>query len=102
MYLLSSVGGHFYILFTIPLLTKYLTKDSFGIYTILTQIVVVVQAALLVLFSNGLLKFWVDTKDGERKLFIGTIVISFLCVSLIVTITLYIFKDSFLRFSSQM
>ena len=95
MYLMSSVGGHIYILFTIPLLTHYLSKEEFGLYIILTQIVVVVQSALLVFFSNGLLKFWVDTPDDDRQLFMGTIFTSFVSVALLTTIALYLFRDIF-------
>lgn len=95
IYLISSIGGHIYILFTIPLLTHYLSKDEFGLYMILTQIVVVVQATLLVLFSNGLLKFWVDTPADERKSFMGTILTTFVFISLLITIALYLFRDSF-------
>lgn len=101
IYLISSIGGHIYILFTIPLLTHYLSKDEFGLYMILTQIVVVVQATLLVLFSNGLLKFWVDIPDDERKSFMGTILTTFVFISSLITIALYIVRDSFFNLFFQ-
>jgi O-antigen/teichoic acid export membrane protein len=98
IYLISAIGGHFYILFTIPLLTKYLSKDEFGFYIILIQIVVVTQASLLVLFSNGLLKFWVDIKEEEKKSFMGTILISFLSVATFIIFLMYLYRDEFFGF----
>ena len=91
IYLLSTIGGRLYVLFTIPLITKYLSKDDFGFYMILMQVVILIQNALLVLFSNGLLKFMVDTPEEKKKRFMGTILSTFLVVEIFIVLILFIF-----------
>lgn len=81
------------MIFTIPLLTKYLSTDEFGIYILLIQLVVMVQAALLVFFSNGILKFWVDTQEHLRRSIMGTIFTAFLVFALLLSIILYYMRD---------
>ena len=95
IYLLASIGGHFYILITIPLLTISLSANEFGFYTILNQTVVIFQAAILAFFSNGLLKFWVDCEEQERKPFMGTLLITYILLITVISVFLYIFRERY-------
>jgi len=91
--MLSTIGGHVYNLFTIPLLTNYLSKDEFGFYTILVQMVVILQSSLAILIANGLLKFWVDTKEENKVRFISSIFIFYIISDLLLSLCVYIFRN---------
>ena len=90
VYILANVGGHAYVLLTLPMLTRFLTPDEFGFYTILVQIVAITQAAFLVLFSSALLRFYVDYEAEERRQFLGTIIWTFVTFQIVVAIGLYL------------
>ena len=89
LYLVANVGGHVYVLLTLPILTRFLTPDEFGFYTILVQIVAITQTAGLVLFSAALLRFYVDYDGQERRQFLGTIFWTFVVMQMLVATALY-------------
>ena len=92
LYLIANVGGHVYVLLTLPILTRFLTPDEFGFYTILVQIVTITQAASLVLFSSALLRFYVDYEGQERRRFLGTIVWTCLVIQILAASALYAWR----------
>ncbi len=96
LYLVANVGGHIYVLLTLPMLTRFLTPDEFGFYTILVQIVTITQAACLVLFSSALLRFYVDYEGEERRQFLGTIIWTFVIIQVLAAIFLYVGRYNWL------
>ena len=99
LYLVANVGGHIYVLLTLPMLTRFLTPDEFGFYTILVQIVTITQAAFLVLFSSALLRFYVDYEGEERRQFLGTIIWTFVIIQFLAAAFLYVGRYNWLLFA---
>lgn len=86
IYVIANVAGHFYILVTMPILTYYLSADEFGFYVILIQIVVFMQTLGLTLFSQALLRLYVEYEGDDQKIFVGTLFLSvFIFQSLLAT-----------------
>lgn len=92
VYLLASVTGHLYILVTIPILTRVLSPESFGVYMVLVQVVVLVQSVVLPFFSNALLKYHVEFDEAELSDFIGTMLMAFagaMCLICLMFVTMH-------------
>lgn len=97
-YFLSAILSNAYIFYTIPFLTSYLSKSEFGIYILVSQIVLVFQASMLALVSSSILKFWVDTSPRYRRSFVGTIFTFYLILNVCVVFSIYLFRDNFIYY----
>lgn len=95
IYLASNIIGHLYVLITIPLLTRNLTSDEFGLYTILFQIIMILQAVGLIFFTSALQRFYIEHDGLEKKAFIGTIISTFTIAQIVILLTLYLGGDRF-------
>lgn len=71
-FLLAGIAGHLYVLATLPLLTRWLSPSDWGFYVILAQVNTILQFGALSLFSQSLLKFYVEYEGAERARFVGT------------------------------
>ena len=89
IYAFAQGAGHLYLLISIPLLTAVLRADQWGFYTILVQVVGVIQIAAIGFFSQALLKFYVDYEGVERQRFVGTVGVSVLVLGLAIVALLY-------------
>lgn len=96
LYMISSVGGHAYILVTLPILTGQLPPNHFGFYVILVQVVTIVQAASLTLFSSSLLRFYAEYEGEERRQFVGTVFLSFFVLQALIALGLYLGRHHWL------
>lgn len=96
-YLIANIGGHLYILVTLPLLIQYLDPEEFGFYTILVQIVTITQTACLVIFSNAILKFYIEYEGNQRQQLLGTIIWSFCALLLVISAILYASRHIWLK-----
>ena len=97
LYMFANVGGHVYILITLPLLTSHLNPTEFGFYIILVQIITITQAVNLTLFSSTLLRFYYDYGEQERREFLGTIVTSFMSLQILFAFVLFILRHYWLK-----
>ena len=93
-FLVTGVVGHLYVLATIPLLTRWLLPAEWGFFTILIQLNTILQFATLSLFSQSLLKFYVEYEAEERKCFIGTTFLAVVLLQGIFVIGLYLSRYS--------
>ena len=82
--------------FLIPIYTRFLTPDDFGIITIIRAISNVVIVIYLMGQIASLQKFYFEYKNDPKKLkdYLGTIIISLFCFILICTLLLQLFGNS--------
>lgn len=89
LYLVANTLGHAYVLLTVPLLSSCLAAADFGIYTLLVQMVSVLQVVGLTMFSQPLFKLCAEYDGAERGDFLGTIVGSVLASEVVLVFLVY-------------
>lgn len=93
LYIIANTLGHAYVLVTVPLLSSRLAAADFGIYTLLVQLVTVLQAVGLTMFSQPLFKLCAEYGGVERGRFLGTIVGSVLVLEVVVASLVFLTRD---------
>lgn len=73
VYFLSSLVSNSYIIISLPILTSYLNASDYGAYVLISQFAVIVHSIFIIFFTQGILKFWVDTPESEKRDFMGTL-----------------------------
>jgi O-antigen/teichoic acid export membrane protein len=92
-FLVVVVVGHLYTLATVPLLTRWLSPPEWGFFTILVQLNTILQFATLALFSQSLLKFYVEYEPVERKRFVGTALLAVVLIHGMFVVGLYLSRS---------
>ena len=86
--------------FLLPLYTKYLTTEDYGITSIATSFINV--SGFIVAFSlfSAVMRFYVDLKDDKEKLrrFYGTITVFVFVSSILAAILLFLFRSILARY----
>ncbi len=77
-----------------PILTRWLSPDEYGFYIILIQIVTMLEVFGMALFSQALLRLYVEYEGKEQKEFVGSVVLSLVLVQLLVASCFYFFRHS--------
>jgi O-antigen/teichoic acid export membrane protein len=78
----AIIGSAQYFLI-VYMISSTFSKEIFGFYILLSQSLIVCQAGFMVLFTNGLLKFWIEANYENRGVLLGTVysVILSICIS---------------------
>lgn len=93
LYITANVLGHAYLIITLPILSGHLSSTEFGSYTILIQMVTVLQAVVLTLFSQSMVKLSSEYNGIRRSEFLGTVVWSVILLISGFTWLLYTARD---------
>jgi len=96
LYLAATILGSLFSIFTVPILTRHLSAQEFGLYIILVQVVMTVQSVGLIFFSQSLLRFHLEWEGEARQSFFGTLLISVLSLEIFLGSTLYFWREDFL------
>lgn len=72
-YLASGVGGHAYVLISLPLLNRLLTAEEFGAYVILAQVAMIVQMVMSALFGSAIFRLRIEHEGAAQRSFLSTI-----------------------------
>lgn len=86
----------------IPLYTKYLTTDQYGIISIVSSLISFISIFYNFGMSSTWSRFYFDYKDHskEQKVFLGNIILFIICVGLITSVIFSFFgKNLFARFA---
>ena len=85
-----------YALATVPLLTRWLLADEWGFYIILIQLNSILQFAALTIFSQSVLKFYIEYSGLERRRFVGTAATAIVLLQSAFLICLFLGRDQVL------
>lgn len=90
-------GGALFLL--LPIYTRFLTPDDFGIVSVINAVVAFLGVFYLMGLNGAAYKYYFDFKDNQEELkrFWGTIVTFLLALSLIFTLILLLFGQFILR-----
>ena len=94
LYTLGNILPQAVNFFLLPVYTKYLSPDQYGIVNSMQ----VLQSVLIILFSLSLERsiyrlYWDFNTEEEKKNFLGTITISVICISVFSLILVFIFRN---------
>lgn len=98
VYFLSAFISNAYIIISLPILTSYLNAHDYGAYILISQFAVIVHSIFIIFFTQGILKFWVDTPESEKRDFMGTLT-SLVSILLLVFVMFSYLSDSALLFN---
>ncbi|MGB2272692.1 MAG: lipopolysaccharide biosynthesis protein, partial [Pseudomonadales bacterium] len=75
-YLVAGLGGHAYLLISLPLIQGALLPSEFGSFMILSQVTIILQMAISGLFSGAIIRLRVEYSEIEQRYFIFTVILS--------------------------
>lgn len=96
-FVLVGASASVYALATVPLLTRWLSPAEWGFFAALSQVNSLIQFAALALFSQSLLKFYVEYEESERRRFVGTLFVAIFAFQLVLLSSLFVTRELSLR-----
>lgn len=79
-YLAAGLGGHAYVLVSLPLLQRTLSASEFGVYIILAQVAMFLQMVNTALFGSAILRLRVEYEGVRQKSFLSTVLASAIAI----------------------
>ena len=93
IYSLGNLVVRLYVIFTTPILTRYLDGNEYGFYIIIIQLISIIEQVGLALFSQALVKFYYEYEGKARSEFLGTIVISLITLNISIAVLIFNFRN---------
>ncbi len=97
LYAIGSIASKATAFILIPIYTYNLSKAEYGIATTITTFVSTFGIVMMLSLRAAIIRFFRDYDQENRRIFIGTITVTVLANSLLLTVLLCVFKNAYIN-----